>query len=305
MPLPPFVTRSKIDPRKLPAAPSIRPEKEWSALHPNLWVAGIDEAGRGPLAGPVIAAAVVFSFNQKRPVGINDSKKLTHQERVRLSMLIKNSALAWGIGHAEPWEIDQHNILAATKIAATRAVHQANNRLNGFIPGPQIGALVTDALDLPDYPCPQLALIKGDQRSISVAAASILAKVERDQLLLKHSREFPDYGWASNKGYPTKDHCKALELHGPCSWHRFSYKPVALQPKPLVRSISCQKLEQQFLETSPVDVKEISNLALLLKKAAETLIAEDHRYLTNLFASRFSEFVKKNTNFSLESTINP
>lgn len=304
MPLPPFVTRNALDPSALPSKPSIRPEKSWSQSHPDCWVAGIDEAGRGPLAGPVVAAAVVFSFSKKRPSGINDSKKMTHEQRVGLAEEIKSTALAWGIGRAEPWEIDAINILQATKLASCRAIETANELL-GKGQGQKIGALVTDALDLPNYPCPQLALIKGDQRSVSVAAASILAKVERDEIVCRVAQEYPDYGWIENKGYPTPDHRRALELHGPSSWHRFSYKPVHVLTTQVVRSRACERILTLAFSTQPQDFEAVASLIAEFEAATKLIPAEDRRFLATELGARFSEFVKKNTNFSLEIAANP
>jgi ribonuclease HII len=277
----------------LPQRPSILPEKQMSASHPGCWIAGIDEAGRGPLAGPVFAGAVIFDFQEKRPAGLQDSKQLSQEARQDLYLQIQSKALAWGIGHAEPWEIDEFNILNATRLAAERALQQASKMLWAKR-GVPIGALVTDALSLPNFPapgspCPQRGLIKGDARSSSIAAASILAKVERDACMLQLAQLFPEYGWTENKGYPTPDHLKALKANGPCSIHRFNYKPVAtaLEQHPEVRRSPGFKRWIEALEGSE-------------GPALPFLPVEEYRFLEAYYGGAFTEFVKKNTNFPLE-----
>ncbi|MGF1572771.1 MAG: ribonuclease HII [Sumerlaeia bacterium] len=306
MPLPEFVTRSTIDPSKQPKSPSILPEKRWGKLHNSIYVAGIDEAGRGPLAGPVVASAVVFNLSGKPPKGINDSKKLTHEQRVLLAEQIKNASVAWGVGRAEPWEIDEINILQATKLAAVRAIEQANTMLAAVVGlHAAIDCLVTDALDLPAYPCPQLMLIKGDQRSTSVAAASILAKVTRDEIMCRFADQYPNYGWRINKGYPTPEHRRALLELGPSSWHRFSYKTVSACTLPVVRSAAFQRL---FALGSNLQVEEkerFQGVINELERCRMDIPQEDFNHLRLLLGNVFSEIVKKNTNFSLESAANP
>lgn len=203
--------------QKIPKRPSIRPEREFAAQCGGALVAGIDEAGRGPIAGPVVAAAVVFSFDKPRPVGLRDSKKLTERARERLYRQIRRQALTCGIGIATAQEIDLINILEATRLAALRAVSQLD---------PQPGALITDALTFTADPRPQLPLIKGDAKSSSIAAASILAKVTRDRLMTHYHRQFPEFGWASNRGYPTEEHYAAIAEHGPTVLHRLSFSGV-------------------------------------------------------------------------------
>ena len=282
----------------LPRRPSIIPEKQMSALYTDCWVAGVDEAGRGPLAGPVFAGAVVFDFQEKRPAGLQDSKQVPEEARQELSLQIKSKALAWGIGRAEPWEIDRLNILNATRLAAERALHQASQMLQQKR-GSGIGALVTDALSLPNFPtpgspCPQRGLIKGDARSSSIAAASILAKVERDACMLELAELFPEYGWSENKGYPTPDHLNALKANGPCSIHRYSYKPVAtaLEQHSVVRRSPGFQTWKEALEGATFTTLPF-------------LPVEEYRYLASEYDGVFSEFVKKNTNFPLEFPLLP
>ena len=178
-------------------------------------VAGIDEAGRGPLAGPVTAAAVILDPAQI-PEGLNDSKKLTPARREALFDLITAKA-EFGIGWASAAEIDRINIRQATFLAMARAV--------AALPGKPDHALV-DGNALPDLPCPATALVKGDARALSIAAASILAKVARDRAMVALAQQHPGYGWDRNSGYPTKAHLAALETLGVSPAHRRSFKPV-------------------------------------------------------------------------------
>ena len=180
-------------------------------------VAGLDEAGRGPLAGPVVAAAVVFPEGLLIP-GVTDSKQLTEKQREGLYDVILGKALAYGIGAADERTIDEVNILQATIIAMERA-------LEAIIPPPD--HLLIDALMLPRIDLPQKALIKGDCRSHSIAAASILAKVTRDRLMLELHERYPRYNFHKHKGYGTKEHVELIRKHGPCDAHRRSFEPVA------------------------------------------------------------------------------
>jgi ribonuclease HII len=183
----------------------------WQAGYPL--VAGIDEAGRGALAGPVVAAAVALPYGE---YPFRDSKTLSASAREALAAQIRKEALAWSVGMASPEEIDRLNILAATHLAAQRA-------LAALACAPD--ALVTDYLTLA-YRGPVLAVAKGDQRSVQIAAASILAKTVRDQLMLELSARFPSYGFGEHKGYGAKRHLAALAEHGPCEAHRKSFRPV-------------------------------------------------------------------------------
>ena len=178
-------------------------------------IAGVDEAGRGPLAGPVFAGAVILDA-KRIPNGIDDSKKLSERTREKLYEEIVANALT-GIGEASVEEIDRLNIRRATHLAMARAVKALR-----FAPA---YALV-DGNDAPALPCPCETIIGGDAHSLSIAAASIIAKVARDRVMKALDTEFPDYGWRSNKGYGTKDHLEALTRHGPCPHHRRSFAPV-------------------------------------------------------------------------------
>ncbi|MEM1274236.1 MAG: ribonuclease HII [Pseudomonadota bacterium] len=178
-------------------------------------VAGIDEAGRGPLAGPVSAAAVVLD-PKRIPCGLNDSKKLSATRRAALFRALHDSA-AIGIGWASAQEIDQVNIREATFVAMARAV--------AALPEPPDHALV-DGNALPDLPCPARSVVKGDARCLSIAAASIIAKVARDEVMVALAQQHPGYGWEQNAGYPTKSHLAALARLGVSPAHRRSFKPV-------------------------------------------------------------------------------
>ena len=178
---------------------------------------GVDEVGRGPLAGPVIAAAVVL--DEQKPVpGIRDSKLLTHSRRVELADSIRKSALAWSLGRCEPEEIDELNILRASLLAMERAVEQIGIRLD---------VALVDGNIAPRLNCPTVTVIGGDRKVVSIGAASILAKVARDEEMTNAGTRFPNYGFQSNKGYPTPQHLEALKLFGPCAIHRKTFRPVA------------------------------------------------------------------------------
>jgi ribonuclease HII len=183
-------------------------------------VVGIDEVGRGPLAGPVVAAAVVFLSQDDIPNGLNDSKKLSVQDRIRIAdELHASESVVLAIGQVDPKDIDELNILRAT----FRAMLQA---FAGIRP-PTDFALVDGNAVPAELPCPAKAVIKGDSLSASIAAASILAKVHRDQLMTELDTKFPQYGFAEHKGYGTASHLEALNRHGPCPVHRKSFAPVA------------------------------------------------------------------------------
>ncbi|AZZ90928.1 ribonuclease HII [Hahella sp. KA22] len=179
-------------------------------------VAGVDEVGRGPLAGPVVAAAVIL--NPEKPIeGLNDSKKLSHRQRVALSQEIREKALAWATGWATVEEIDQINILQASLLAMQRAVA-------GLQVTPDLALI--DGNKIPKLDMPAEAIVKGDSKVAAIAAASILAKVERDEELDRLDLIFPGYGLAGHKGYPTAQHLSALKELGVTEIHRRSYKPV-------------------------------------------------------------------------------
>ncbi len=180
-------------------------------------VAGVDEAGRGPLAGPVVAAAAILPF-KGLPSGINDSKKLTPARREELFEKIRGTALAVGVGQASVAEIDGLNIYRAAQLAMERAIAAL---------GTKPDYLLTDAMPLPALKAiPQKPLVHGDALSLSIAAASIIAKVTRDRLMGELHRQYPDYGFEGHKGYGTEEHLRALETHGPCPEHRVSFGPV-------------------------------------------------------------------------------
>ncbi|MGY0691540.1 ribonuclease HII [Virgibacillus sp. FSP13] len=180
------------------------------------YIAGMDEAGRGPLAGPVVAAAVILPRDFTL-LGLNDSKQLNEATRNRFFEIIKKQAVSYGISIVSNQKIDQVNIYEATKLAMYDAISQLE---------PKPDHVLIDAVNLDNLPCTSEAIVKGDQKSISVAAASILAKVTRDQLMKKIHIEFPMYDFASNMGYGTRHHMDMLEQHGITQYHRKSYAPV-------------------------------------------------------------------------------
>ncbi len=180
-------------------------------------IAGLDEAGRGPLAGPVVAAAVALPPGLLIP-GLTDSKQVPELERDRLFDLIREQAVCFGIGVADERVIDEVNILQATIIAMERS-------LEALIPRPDY--LLLDAITLPRVRLPQKPLVKGDCRSHSIAAASILAKVTRDRLMLELHDKYPQYNFRKHKGYGTSEHLDLLRRHGPCEAHRKTFSPVA------------------------------------------------------------------------------
>ncbi len=183
-------------------------------------VAGVDEAGRGCLAGPVVAAAAILPRGCVLP-GLDDSKKLDAEERARLEPEIRRRALAWAIGVVDACDIDAADILRASLEAMRRAVVRLN-------PGPQV--LLVDAVRVPGIPVPQLPIIHGDALSASIAAASILAKVHRDGLLNALSRRYPAYGFEQHKGYGTPEHWEALRICGPSPEHRLTFHGVVPTP---------------------------------------------------------------------------
>ncbi len=178
-------------------------------------IAGLDEAGRGSLFGPVVAGAVILN-PRRRIVGLDDSKKLGPERRKELADRIREHALAWATAEIDSSRIDAWNIYQASRQAMVAAVSQ-------LFPPPDY--LLLDAIEI-DLPIEQKALIHGDARSVSIAAASILAKVERDRRMEEFDQLYPQYGLARNKGYGTPDHLEALRSYGPCPLHRFSYAPV-------------------------------------------------------------------------------
>lgn len=179
-------------------------------------IAGIDEAGRGPLAGPVVAAAVILPVHA-RLAGVDDSKQLSEAERERLYPAILDQAVGVGIGLADAGEIDSLNILEATRLAMRRAI-------DNLTPAPDY--LLIDAVTLPAVRIPLRPIVKGDALSLSIAAASIIAKVTRDHLMSAYHATFPQYNFLSHKGYGTAEHLQMLAQFGPCSIHRRTFAPV-------------------------------------------------------------------------------
>ena len=179
-------------------------------------VAGVDEAGRGPLAGPVIAAAVILD-EAERITGLADSKTLSEQRREQLAQVIRDKALDCSIGRADHLEIDRLNILNASLLAMQRAIC-------GLSIEP--ARVLVDGNQCPDIDYPVIAIIKGDRTEACISAASILAKVSRDREMREMDRKYPGYGFARHKGYPTREHVRILSEWGPCPIHRRSFMPV-------------------------------------------------------------------------------
>ena len=199
--------------------PHYRHEKRllaaWQGPEPAL-VCGVDEAGRGPLAGPVVAAAVILQHG-RIPRGLNDSKQLAHDDREDLYPRIMEMAVAVGVGEASVGEIDLVNIRQATHMAMARAVRALSV---------QASVALVDGNDAPALPCACETLVGGDRLSLSIAAASIIAKVTRDRMMMALHDEHPGYNWRSNKGYGTADHLEGLRTCGVTIHHRRSFSPV-------------------------------------------------------------------------------
>jgi ribonuclease HII len=204
---------------EIPPAPDLTNEH-------SLWkggirlVAGLDEAGRGAWAGPVVAAVVILpqiANLEKNLLGVRDSKQMNARLREYWAEIIRDQAQAWGIGYAEHSEIDQLGIVPATRLAMQRALSKLSETPDH---------LLIDALLLPAVDKPQTALVKGDQRSLSIAAASILAKTTRDILMNQEDNFYPLYGFSRHKGYGTRYHQQALYENGPCPIHRLSFRPL-------------------------------------------------------------------------------
>lgn len=209
----------RIDPSLIPDFPNLSFEQAlWKAGLSA--VAGIDEAGRGCLAGPVTAAVVILPNSdriQKTLTGTRDSKQLNSNQRESLRVKVESSARAWGVGWATQVEIDRVGILPATRLAIWRAIDQLSQPAEH---------LLVDYLELTDISLPQTRLVKGDRRSLSIAAASILAKTHRDAWMIEQNRHYPGYSFAKNKGYGTAQHREALLKLGPCPLHRRSFAPL-------------------------------------------------------------------------------
>lgn len=179
-------------------------------------IAGVDEVGRGPLCGPVVAAACILKENYYLE-GLNDSKKLSEKKRDKLFDILINECVAYGIGIVEPKRIDEINILEASKEAMKIAISNLSVKPEHVL----IDAVKLD-LDVPSTP-----IIKGDAKSASIAAASVIAKVTRDRMMYDLDKEYPEYGFASHKGYPTKKHIEAVKEHGVLDFYRFTFSPIS------------------------------------------------------------------------------
>ncbi len=182
------------------------------------YVAGLDEVGRGPLAGPVVAAAVVLPQNATIIAGLRDSKQMTARQRDRVAGVIRDTALAWGVGAASPREIDRLNILGATALAMRRALSLLSQAPDHVL---------VDGKPFPELRCEHEAIIKGDATCLSIAAASVLAKQARDRLMVLLASRFPAFGWEQNMGYGTAEHLAAIEANGLTPHHRRSFGPVS------------------------------------------------------------------------------
>ena len=194
-------------------------EEEMLRAHGYRLIAGIDEAGRGPLAGPVVAAALILPF-EERPSWLSlvrDSKQLTHLRREAIFDCIIESGVAFGVGVVSHEVIDERGIAPATRLAMRYAVEQLSTRPD---------YLLIDYVRLPEVRIPQKSMVDGDSLCLSIAAASIVAKVSRDRLMVELDSQFPGYGLAQHKGYGTPEHLEALQRLGPCSIHRKTFEPV-------------------------------------------------------------------------------
>ena len=182
------------------------------------YVAGLDEVGRGPLAGPVVAAAVVLPQNATIIAGLRDSKQMTARQRDRVAGVIRDTASAWAVGAASPREIDRLNILGATALAMRRALSLLSQTPDHVL---------VDGKPFPELRCEHEAIIKGDATCLSIAAASVLAKQARDRLMVLLASRFPAFGWEQNMGYGTAEHLAAIEANGLTPHHRRSFGPVS------------------------------------------------------------------------------
>jgi ribonuclease HII len=181
------------------------------------FIAGVDEVGRGCLAGPVVAAACILDLERPVPVGLNDSKKLSENRRVEIASELCETAIAYAVAQVHADEIDRINILEATK----KAMNLALNNLH-----PKADYVLIDAIKLREINIPQKSIIKGDSISYSIAAASVIAKTYRDTMMKRYDAEFPQYGFAGHKGYGSARHFAAIREHGPCPIHRLSFRGV-------------------------------------------------------------------------------
>lgn len=206
-----------------PARPNLELEMSIRREAGVRYVVGLDEAGRGALAGPVVAAAVILPLDAPQTLqklkDVNDSKQLTPRRREQLYDLIVTHALCWGVGHSSPEEIDRLGIIPAN----ARAMEQALSQLD---PGGEF-LLIDGRMRLRNVSLPQQSVVRGDSKSLTIAAASILAKVSRDRQMITLDEDYPQYGFGRHKGYCTQQHVDALTRHGPCeAVHRFSFAPI-------------------------------------------------------------------------------
>ena len=197
-------------------------------------IAGVDEAGRGPLAGPVVAAAVILPKNYKLD-GLNDSKQLTEKKREEYFKVLEKEALSIGVGIISPQEIDEINILEASR----KAMYVALNNLDLT---PEY--ILSDAMSLNDIDIPSRPIIHGDALSLSIAAASVIAKVTRDHIMYEMDLKYPEYNFKKHKGYPTKEHLELLKKYGVMEEYRKSYKPV----KQIMEELNCEENRESMAE---------------------------------------------------------
>jgi ribonuclease HII len=210
----------------MPRPTLVRERAVWAEEH---LLVGVDEAGRGPLAGPVVAAAVVFPVGCKCVRGLRDSKLLPPSKRAKLAEVIRGRIIAFGIGAASSHEIDRVNIRVATALAMRRAIARLIRR--SAIPLPY--RIIIDGLPLPEIGYPHEALVDGDARCQSISAAAILAKTVRDGLMHRLAVRHPGYGWLTNVGYGTEEHQEGLQALGPTKHHRLTFAPLAQISLPL------------------------------------------------------------------------
>ncbi len=182
------------------------------------FIAGTDEAGRGPLFGPVVAACCVLPDDFKLE-GLTDSKQLTEKKREKYIDYIKENCIAYGIGIVDNKEIDEINIYEASRKAMMLALDEVRKKIN-------VDYVLTDAMPLPNLDIPYMDIIKGDAKSISIAAASVIAKVTRDRMMYEIDKKYPEYGFGKHKGYPTKKHIEAINKYGLIDGYRLTYKPI-------------------------------------------------------------------------------
>ena len=182
------------------------------------FIGGVDEVGRGPLIGPVVTACVVLPKDFKLD-GLTDSKKLTEKKREEFYEYIINNCISWAVGECSASEIDKYNILEATKIAMKKAIDKVNDQL-------KLDYILIDGNMKFDFDIPYLSIVKGDSKSISIAAASVVAKVTRDRMMINLDKKYPMYGFKDHKGYPTKKHIEAIYEYGLIDGYRKTFKPI-------------------------------------------------------------------------------